>query len=122
MTYSQELLNEVFKTSKREQMQSLKISRQYIIGIICKLDECFQFLSIHLFDTTCISSRFFQSVLYCLSQENSRPWTKYVRRLELINTFFHLSGELRRELLDLKQFFTGFRGILRDLTAALKSK
>ena len=28
----------------------------------------------------------------------------------------------RREFLNLKPFFTGFRGILRDLTAALKSK
>ena len=31
---------------------------------------------------------------YRLSQESSRPWTKYVRRLELINTFFRLSGDL----------------------------
>ena len=63
--------------------------------------------------------------LYCLSQESSRPWTKYVPRLELTNTFFHLSGDLpfdRENSSTLRPFFTGFRGILRDLNAALKSK
>ena len=72
---------------------------------------------------------FFILLVYLLdffnSQESSRPWTKYVRRLELVNTFFHLSGDLPSDgenSSTLRPFFTGFRGILGDLTAALKSK
>ena len=62
---------------------------------------------------------------YCLSQESSRPWTKCVRCLELINTFFRLSGDLPsggENSSTFRPFFTDFGGILRDSTAALKSK
>ena len=79
-------------------------------------------LPVYLFD---FFNQFYSFDPYCLSQESSRPWTKYVRCLELINTFFHLSGDLPSDgenSSTLRPFFTGFRGILRDLTAALKSR